>query len=390
MMHGSPDAAHGVSLDIQGEFEHSFLYKGSLFAIGGDNVLRVASIDETIDEVFRNHPGRRDLAHDLLRGITKHQLEHKYDQSDTTSLTSRKFEINSTEWRTIKDLDSDLKSGQVVDLTIYFDRLYISTSRGLFHFNLEPILDWQDNNSSRAIQRSDAYTFSTSVKFACVVSSCGSDGIMAWASDFSNSGWSEMPSSEKAISSMRSSWIGNRLLNYPSFDHADSLVTHPEKQADDNLIVKDLGTLDFGRDSRFLHYQNNRVDIELMYNAGSKFAFVDTSGFLSFEDRQFSRQYGYSKTVFGNSQRKATVGQPYGAFALTPFVPEDEWTAYDNHRIGINTETGVYLADKNTIRIISNEEAVTCKSFPSSQKYRATVSIVNDSSIRLHAPLPIA
>lgn len=391
----------GLDIRIPGDFEHAFLYKGKLLVVDGDNSIWFTLVGGLLDDyVGTSDLSARQLVTGLLHGRSYWELRNLLRKKDLLDDVERVRHLPGVQWTKLPISSKDLARHQILDVTVYYDRLYLSTTGGLFHVDIGSLSDSAPTSSElRAVQRSDAYSFSTTVKYGCAVTSCGTDGLFAWLGEFAELGRESEEVHNPAVRSVRASWMPNGLVNYTSRDHADFLPIEVETVSipgniegivESRSVLSRLDIQDYQGKPSVLARQNNVQSVTFLFNAGTKFAFVDESNFLTFEDR-FFKNGAFGSTIYNNPERtKVHVGQAYNAFPMLP--PRDESLErpnYDDIRIGVNADNGVYLADACGIRRIYEQSAVTCKSFPSSRMYRGTVAIVGDEELVLRAPRPL-
>lgn len=374
---------------FSGSFEHAFIYKGRLFALDGEGSFWYLNLDEVSSRSFPSNVfslERRRLGALFIdnRELSEAELAPA-SQEESDSLSSWSRHVGPDVWRHVANIDSNLRGHQVLDITVYYDRIYLSTTGGVFHINLAVTEDIPE--FSHPIQRSDAYSLSSTVRFSCVAVSCGDDGLFIGTDDFDKNGQMKSSLDHLGGRSFRASWFANNLLAYErngvvkayhgmTADLADDVTGKPVQ-----IITKlEPASSEQGQEIGIDHVSADDTSIAISYNVDSNCVVVRSNGVLELTDR-LRRSGRYFSRVFFTG--KAFVGRPLDAF---PVVSSD--SDFGDARVGVHTRAGVYLVNRSNILRVSDHQAVSVKSFPSSKRYKNLVAVIDEDSIGLCSSLP--
>lgn len=211
-------------LFFPGEFDEAYIYmqklvlfdaEGNLFMANLDQVARY--LEERYDASVKSMPTHLFARNDWLTN------EH------STSIFSNTFirnafldalarfpdEINMDSSRFIRKVGN---SGiiDLLDVTIYSERVYMGSDNGTFHLNVH----WKKDEIElieEPKKRHDAMCTQVNAKYGSINISCGDDGLFTRFDDFGWLGSLDSDTSEwQEVSdkSLRTSWLYENLLNY--------------------------------------------------------------------------------------------------------------------------------------------------------------------------------
>lgn len=380
--------------DFPGDFEHAFIYKGQLFALEHGGVLRYASLAEASNRSFPSN--RLSGAHRLLGALLlDNRLLDDVELREVASFEKRagrdvgewRGELETDIWQFGADLGPALCGFQVLDITVYFDRIYLSTTGGVFH--LDFTFDGNRPQVGSPVRRSDAYSLSSTVKYGCVAVSSGEDGLFIGLDEFNNRGQMRAQLGHIEGESWRSSWLKESLLNYESSgsvsafsgDITDAVVEGSDKPI---RLLTSLNSVSADQYQDLgLQYLGNRDDsVDISYNVDSNCLRVHADGLVNFTDR-FQRKGKYHSKVF--FQGSAHVGRSYDAFPIAA-RPDN----FEDARIGIHSREGVFLVNRHNILRVANPPVTSVKSFPVSKRYQNLIAITAQDCISICSPAPRA
>lgn len=229
------------SIFFPGSYEDAYLYMGRLIALTTDKSIRLFDMENIVDSLEDQYPDSRPLiTWQFLRNdwLASRQFRSLLDNRDIAlaflktleSLSSiTPIEISDGTVGLKNELQVDIPAIVVLDMTIYNQRLYLSSDSGLFHIDL----DWFYNTydfSGDFIKRHDIRCMSASAGYGTINSSCGDEGLLSSLNDF---GWGDYEKKNAfkkyADKSFRTSWYGYDLINYISSSTPVLLQTEHEK-----------------------------------------------------------------------------------------------------------------------------------------------------------------
>lgn len=380
---------HGACLSILGEYENSFLYKDHIFVVDVDNCIFVTNLTSVVGRYWGESAQEMQLADAYLsdnRKLSLDGLVGLYPPEPAVHLLRREVAGRDLHWEHLADITSMLKTHLILDVTVYFDRLYIATTGGLYHFDIQ----FDSNGTVQLrnwVQRNDAYCLGATVKYSCVAASCGDDGLFVGIDEFDQIGAYNRELRPYGGNSRRTGWTRSNLLNFGKESSLDyylgttrQVASAPQSDAETFLMtelehVSKSQLPDFGLDLE-RRYEQPR----LIFSAESVFAAVSPQGTLRFESRHFTKQ----DSKFGRSfdAYSAEVGTPYEAFRYI-----NDWET-QSHRIVLHTESGIYVVDKDGAQQIFSVPAVSIKTFPSSRRYRNLLCVATEDALHITSPTP--
>lgn len=380
--------------DFPGDFEHSFVYKGQLFALDHGGVLRYASLADAARLSFPSNPlssANRLLGALLLdnRLLDDAELQEvaALERSAGRDIGQWRRELEANIWQHAADLGPALGGFQVLDITVYYDRIYLSTTGGVFHLDFtvaenHPVV-------GLPVRRSDAYSLSSTVKYGCVAVSCGEDGLFVGLDEFNKRDQMRVELGHVGGESWRSSWFKESLLSYESSggvraftgEIADTVVDGAHNPM--RLLTTLTAASDEKRQELGLDYLGTKDDsIDITFNVESNCLRVRSDGWAEFTER-LQRKGKYQSRVF--FEGAARVGRSYDAFAI---VARDD--NFDDARIGIHSRQGVFLMNRRNILKVADPPVASVKSFPSSRRYQNLAAITAEDRVSLCSPIPHA
>jgi hypothetical protein len=361
---------------LPGVFEDAFLYMGQLLAVRNDRTLLQANLGAIIHDFF---PQRVDrdvaelylLRNDLLdQEGTQALLRHPEVIASLKSfgVSNTRFAQEST-WRVADDFSRVLPDGDVLDLHVYMQRLYVASDMGMLHVDLER--SDKDILLGTAVKRTDAECLSVTARAGTVVASCGDEGILVSVDEFDELRGVGPGEHQRHLgkNSLRASWLGYHLINYPTVNMAEGYRSKRRDAATygrDHEIISDIA-----RDSLLLVREDeDERPASFKYNDYSTF-------FTRYDDGTYEvRQRNWAGGHLGKIRnvQKGRLASPISAHAC---------------RSGLVVETfdEVHLLNESGVSNIADGEAVTVRTFPNSRHYKNIIIVIEEDAIRLVSPL---
>lgn len=359
-------------MSLGGRFEDAFLYMGQLVAVRDDRTLVQADLADLISRCFPD-PAEFVVAemfllrNDFLEAPGVNRLlglSGVRAQVEDVAVTAE-MDILDDEWLETDDFSKVLPDGDVLDLKVYAQRLFVATTKGMLHSDL---ID--DDNGVRlrpSVRRTDARCLSITAKSGSVVASCGDDGLIISFDEFRELGAKVRNHRRHAdVRSLRAGWLGYHLVNYSSpaaaetfrskynrVDRKASVITGMKR--DDDIIAPE--TSDW---------------------ANATFTFNDYNTF-------FTRFADTSFTVRTRSWHAGRLGRTLKSFGGFIKQPVSVTTCLSG--IVVETFDQVLLVREDSVEPIFDGQAVAVRTFPNSRHYRNIILIITDESLQLISPL---
>jgi len=385
-----------LTLKFPGRFEDAFLYMGRLVIITENHSIRIYDMEDIVnqlqeDRAFLDLPTllffRNDLTEDpkftqrLRNKSRKNDLINAFNNFKSASVYIDDKFGEPTEWNI--DISDDI----LLDLNIYNGRIYIGTSAGLYHLDL----DWESEEITQigTIQkRLDTKCVYTTAKCGTVNASCASDGCFSFVDDFNLGGDEFHREMQISESSLRTSWLDYDIVNYatavsPSlYNSIRTAIPQEVDEAKKNLETEEYIITDFIRDQWTLN--------SLFEN--SKF-----NGILNLENIQFvqnSNQALFIRTYEGDlytlSLQKESTRNPslarYNRYTgLNHIVSSIHTIRLDKGGTIIETDENILLFARKHFIPIFDGEVISIRTFPRSKHYQRLVSVTTADEVILIA-----
>jgi hypothetical protein len=277
--------------------------------------------------------------------------------------------------------DLDIVANAVLDMTIYYGRLYVATDSGLYHLDI----DWNDDSDlgrDPPERRFDWSCLSTLVGFGAVGTSCGEEGLFCAFDEF---GWSlNRPKHQKKIAdrSLRAQWLGHNLVNYATSDaptflrsSSERVASNLERTPDDErerFMLTDVESVASDFDAFFEliggRFGVHKDSVQFTYNSsGYAFAHTVEGDFYSLKmnvSEEGRIKVGVAHTYKGAGTRIFSVN-PSGAGLV------------------IETDDRVLLFSNGEWLPIVESEVMSVRTFPRSRRYGNLVAVTNEDGLLL-------
>jgi hypothetical protein len=364
------------SLTIPGDFEDAFLYMGRLIFTTSEMDLMSADLRDSLANggagrfssllqffFLRNDQLNSQIAQSLMaepgirRAVAREAGDRIVALPNTNALT-RSSRLN----------------GAVLDMQIYNRRLYVSTTEGLYHFDLDFEASAVDVLDSR--RRFAARCLATSIKSGTAVASCGDNGLRVAFDEFE---WSPIDRNHRFIdyssASRRATWMTYSLVNYPSVSSLEFLRGHREPVADPMPGGATYVLSDFERDDDAIAPLEDEFDgLDFVFNNQAMFFTQRKSGAYNFSRHTYSARY--RRFGFGEKGiRKGRMPPALSAHGLGDGIVVE---AFDS----------VTLIAADRAERLFDGQAVKVRTFPSSRHHMNLVVVISDDALHLISPIP--
>jgi hypothetical protein len=390
-----PSPWHGAELIIAGSFDHVFLYKDEIFAISPGKELFRAKLSEVLGS--RSYPAPDRRSDRLIEAYLCNNQQLNEDGLQEfipprPNISDLRVEVDSVAWMLIADLAADMgHDSEILDITIYYDRLYMSTTEGLWHidFSIEANKDFHISKPKR---RNDAWCISATAKFGCVAASCADDGLFLGYDDFNELGNAKDELVHQGGKSHRSSWIRRDLINYGWGSQSQLLRSQsssvPTSGSSGGQPFPVITTFNVANRSDpasgpSLDLADRFGGSRLVYNTENLFIAVTSGGEMVVEDRGYTRSTNSLNAGELRPVYTGVIGMPLDAQRLLHGT--DKFSTYT---VVVHTLQGVFAVSKQGYSQLFDQHAVSIKTFPSSKRYKNLVGIVAEDHIRLCSPTP--
>ena len=263
----------------------------------------------------------------------------------------------------------------VLDVTVYNQRLYLGTDKGLFHHDFE----WSEPGVSveKAEQRLDYKCYSANANYGSVNASCGTYGLHTVFDEFAWSGDISTGFHQTAKRSMRTSWAGSDLVNYSAarsvaFLHGESeQVTLPDSKRKAS-IVTEFAEIEHAFDELFDlirdQYEISKEEIQFIYNSNN-WVFLNTFG-----GKLYSVRLGRSDD-----------GRPTVKASTAAEGQSDRVVDATMSWLGLVAETDekVLLFRNGVWHSIVDTPVISARAFVRSKRYRHVIAVVTGEGILL-------
>lgn len=371
---------HGSELVFSEEFDFVFLYKGCIFGLNAGHDLYRTSLEQavrSVSEVNGIDPKILDAYTTDNRGLNRTALEGYVPPLPEAADLALHVDPKNVVWERVASLGANLGSGEVLDMNVYFDRVYISTTSGLWHVDIDVSSSYEFHHE-KPVKRTDAYSLSSTAKYGCVLVSCGDDGLMAGFDDFNSVGRARTELQQIGARSQRVAWLRSDVINYEWGSEANFLTAEKQSKVDSKPDEMEFITeLRPTSSVSTLYGQESR----LAFNTETDLISVGVDGLLTYTDRLYNKRERSLGQVM--SEYSANVGFPLHAHRLAGSVGD-----FSSYAIILQTLEGVFEIRKTGVLKIHDGVAVSIKTFPASLRYQNMIAICSDTAVRIMTPTP--
>jgi hypothetical protein len=372
---------------LPGEFEDAFIYMGRLIIITAEKSIRILNFDHIVEKLLLTHPNshsvlnlafsRNDwLSNNQFRSLMKDDEIREAVLSKFSLLSQHdRLEIDDVEDCVQLEQDLNIPGYVILDMLLYYKRMYIAADTGLYHIDF----DWGNDYvliEGSPVKKFDARCITTSAKYGSINTSCGDEGLFSAIDDF---GWSHLTFNRNmkkvANKSIRSLWSNYDLVNYSSPTSLSLLKSTVEKQTIDSSAFEKALLTEIGTESIDLEYilesinidTGNDLDtIQFVYNSANTIFVHTTEG-----------------TFYSIGIRKVSDDRPKVSFTRT-------YKGRDTQVLSMNScSSGMIVETNNTVWLFSNREwfpiveseVLSVRTFLRSKRYKNLVLITNEEGL---------
>jgi hypothetical protein len=384
-----------VRLFIPGEFEDAFVYMGRLLALTTEGSLKFYHLEPIVDSLESELPGVRSLLRILfLRNewLNEQFSTMRQNEPIQKAINSSLDVVSTTLQPSDHVIESSLEDERdigsvslpILDIDVYYQRLYMASVGGLYHLDL----DWSPNSdfmSSRPMKRHDARSMSCTSGFGTVNVSCGDDGLFSAFQEF---GTISRPTNghfrQTADRSVRTSWLSRDLMNYRTMSEPVLLESQQERSTPrgnerEKWLVTSIGERTVGLES---------VLRRALYESGE----ADSEASFVFNSRN-------TLFLYTGGRRLVTVGmKPLRGDGLNvSYVRKQESIDDDvldmrfcNAGTVIETGEAVKLFNEGTWYELYKGAILTVRTFPRAVHYRNLIVVTTEAGITILSPATFA
>jgi hypothetical protein len=310
------------------------------------------------------------------------------------------------------DIGAEQADGTLLDVSVYFNRFYLSTTSGLYDVDI----DWEDQaiTPSRGLRRRLEYRcVAASTGYGLVNASCEDNGLFTSFDEF---GWVARTANDSSTPahrpvrgartlhrtderSIRTAWLGHSLLNYRGAEGTSFIrsATRPSNYAgsEDRSVI--------------VNYRPERYDLNGLLVAALRGATNARSRALRAAIHEWLED-GHTDTIgepadfriIANAGSNLVIESPNARVGLVKLRTPDkgppellsvETLLREEERIVsvarvrsglvLESESAVDLwTDRGITRLVEGE-AVRVRTFPNSKRYKDLVVVVLDKSVML-------
>lgn len=367
---------------VPGVYEDAYIYMGRLIILTEERSVRIYNLDKIAELYEWNYPktqplptimfSRNDwLASNQFKSLMKNINVYQsfleiFDELHTYNVSEHHIFPDEQEL--------NLLDPAVLDILIYNSRLYVGATNGLYQVDIQ-----LENNTTQLTSPSRKHEdrcLSISARYGTVNASCNESGLFTFIDDF---GWSN-PEKEHGIKlhlankSLKTAWIDQGIVNYPSHDHPYIFKSSFEKKSvgveREGKILTSVSNVstDLGGLLETTRFQ--KETIRLAYNANNKL-------FISTVDGKFFtvplKHLKNDSFELGNSKRSEEVIS--GVLTVN------------------QCKTGAVIETSERIILVSEKEgkvfplsefgAISVRTFPRSRRFQNLITIVNEDGLFL-------
>lgn len=371
-----------IRLFLPGAFEDAQLYMGHLLlftAEGGLRAVELEPLTSRLETRYEQWRGLLTLAfarNDWLGGAAVSSLARNPTVGaalnatfDAMAGTVLELDPGDVQLRDVGGYDQPASS--VLDSEFYAQRMYLGTTGGLFHFDL----DVEDLVVSPAQRRIDARCVAATAEYGTINASCEADGLFSGFDEF---GWTRRAPraslEQTAGRSVRAAYLGTDLVNYERAAEPELLegeVEQVDAEPDDlyghqRKVVTSFGAPSPDPDGVIAELERERGvpadDVQFVRNSSRAF-FIDT-----FEHGFFTA------TPTSNGVQFRHHGKTSGrVVAVHPF-PRG-WI--------VETDFTVSVLASGRLHRLLEDEPMTVRTFEGSKRYRRLVAVCVEQGLHL-------
>ena len=374
-----------LRLFIPGTFEDAQLYMGHLIAFTTDREARLVELQTLTAHLETRYPAwegvltfafaRNDwLTGSVMTSLARNQSLAEALNTVVDELVGEELVLSEADVGLVGLRGYSQQADVILDTVFYGSRIYLSTTSGLFDYDV----DWQDLTVGSARQRLDARCVSATAEYGAINASCEDLGLFTGYDEFgwrhATNGSSEL--AQTAPRSVRSSWYGTDLVNYEGPSAPELLRASVEAVGvDDGLrerdrkVVTSFSTPTDELDALIRELGAQRAvppdDVQFVWNSSRAF-FINTHShgfFTAYQTR--TADSGVRLTRHGE-----TNGRVVGVHRFARgWVIETDFRAY--------VLTGGRLIE------LLGEEPLSVRTFEGSKRYRRLIAITAESGVHL-------
>jgi len=379
-----------ANLFIAGQFDDALLYMGRLLVFTARRSLLVWDIDQLANQVTARLPQCGAMPtfmfarNDWFDTPATQRLLN--DEATLRLLTAQMDAFpNVLEMKDaspLQQLDLPGVHGPLLDVGAYWRRLYVGTTVGLFHVDLE----WESDRRLSPYdseKRLEGRCLHISVGFGAVCASCGDDGLFFKTDEF---GWLNRPAQEfrhYSVRSLRTEWLGANLVNYSSPTEFKFIGTNTENRRrvreqgnvlDERRVPEERRVIVFVEGPQELNYLTDLLgvrpdDIQFAYNSADRFFINTTSGEMIQLTLKRPRRKRLPKPA-GVEHYEAAPAQVLSAHSTSVGVV-------------FETESSVVLFSRGLWRPIITSPVLSVRTFQRSIRYRQLVATTMSEGVLL-------
>jgi hypothetical protein len=373
-----------VRLFLPGSFEDAQLYMGHLLVFTSEREVRAIELEPLTSRLETKYSEWRGLLtlafarNDWLGGGPVTSLARNPAVSGALNQSFERMAGANLELD-VKDVDFGRLGGydqdaSVLDSVFYGKRMYLGTTDGLFHYEI----DWDFLTVTNAQQRIDARCVGATAEYGAVNASCEAEGLFTGYDEF---GWTGVAAGgdlvQTAQRSVRSAYLGTDLVNYEDPAQPELLAGHVEEVEGDRAeawqstkkVVTSFAAPAADPTGLVAQLERQRsvpaADVQFVWNSSRAF-FVNTysHGFFT----------AYRTAADASGIRFRRHGTTNGrVVAVHPFpkgwIVETDFRAY-------------VLASGKLIELL-DQEPMSVRTFEGSRRYKRLVAITVEDGLYL-------
>lgn len=374
-----------VGLFLPGHFEDAQVYRGHLLAFTSDRDVRAIELEPLTSRLETKYAEWRGLLtlafarNDWLGGgpvtsLARNPAVSQVLNESFARMAGAQLEVGDDDvsWRRLGGFDQDASA--ILDSVLYGSRMYLGTTSGLFHYDI----DWDSLTTGRPQRRIDARCVSAAAEYGAINASCESEGLFTGYDEF---GWATTRTpnglEQTATRSVRAAYLGTDLVNYESPARAELLTGEIDEIDDDRnevwqtkrKVVRRFSAPAPDATGLVAQLEVQRSvpadDVQFVWNSSRAF-FVNTYSHGSFT--------AYRTSIDPSGIRFRRHGATNGrVVAVHPFpkgwVVETDFRAY-------------VLASGKLIELL-DQEPMTVRTFEGSKWYKRLIAITVEDGLHL-------
>ncbi len=380
-----------LRLFLPGQFEDAFIYMGKIVAVTVDQSIMVYDLEVIVSDLEDKIPELAPLATFMFSRndwLATPQFKNLLKNQDIAGAFLRAFDRYSNQPIELEPqkirgipLSLDIKAEVILDILVYFGRLYLSANNGFYHADV----DW---NSERPVtyghfkKRHDARCISATAKYGAVLSSCGDNGLFTATDEFQWTRFHEVNGMEQTDRiSIRAEWSKYDVVNYWTSSKPYLFRSKHQKiktgeartrREDERTVLTEIENerieLDYLLASLFQKYALTDEAIQYMYNSNNVF-FIHT----------------YDGHFYSLGLRHSDTGRPVPTFTRT-YKGASARVLSSQPLKGsyvIETDKRVFLFSNSNWDLILDEPVVTVRTFVRSRHYQNLIVAITESGLML-------